>query len=151
MSAYNNVLVIGRLARDIELQKTGETQYARISLAVSRDKKQGEEKPEVDFVPCVAFGKTAEVIAKYLKKGQMVGLRGSISVEKKEPYRVSVIVDSNSGIIWLPNGNSSNANTTNQASKNEAPAAAPAPVSQDLEIDVSQDDLPFFNSNDFII
>ncbi len=67
----NRVILIGRVTKDIEV-RYGESAYCRFSLAVDR-KKEG-----VDFLNCVAFGKTAEFIGKYFGKGQRMALEGRI-------------------------------------------------------------------------
>lgn len=54
----NKIMLVGRLATDIEMKKSGETKYGRFSLAVQRRGK----KDEADFINCAVFGKTAEFI-----------------------------------------------------------------------------------------
>ena len=74
----NNVSLVGRLTADPEIKHTQSgTAYTRFSVAVDRPVKQGEEK-QADFIPLVAWGKTAEFICKYFSKGQRIGLTGSI-------------------------------------------------------------------------
>lgn len=75
----NNVLLIGRLTAAPEIRvSNGEktTTVANFTIAING---YGEK---VDFVPCVAFGKVAEVIEKYTAKGSKVAAMGSISVDK---------------------------------------------------------------------
>lgn len=71
----NKVLLIGRLVRDVEAKQAGETTVARITVAVDRKyKKDGQA--EADFIPCVAFGKTAEFLSKYFSKGSKIVIEG---------------------------------------------------------------------------
>ena len=76
----NKVLLMGRTTRDPEVRYSqGEktTAVARLNLAVDRRfKKDGEAS--ADFIPCVAFGKTAEVIEKYVVKGTKLLIVGRI-------------------------------------------------------------------------
>jgi single-strand DNA-binding protein len=75
----NKVILIGRLTKDPDLRFTpgAGTAVATFSLAVDRRiKKEGQA--EVDYINCVAFGKTAEIMAQYLAKGRLVGVSGSI-------------------------------------------------------------------------
>ena len=75
----NNVTLIGRLTRDPEVRYTSasQTAVARFTLAVDRQfKKDGE--PTADFIPIVAFGKTAELCEKYISKGRQVAVEGRI-------------------------------------------------------------------------
>ncbi|MGL6009359.1 MAG: single-stranded DNA-binding protein [Culicoidibacterales bacterium] len=88
----NNISIIGRNTREIELKTAGTTQIANFSVAVQRsfaDKKTGEKI--TDFFNCVAFGKTAENLSKYVKKGNQIGIVGSIQFgeyENKEGQKV---------------------------------------------------------------
>ena len=87
----NNVVLIGRLTRDVELRyTTSQMAVATFTLAIDRPTKAGKEK-EADFPRIKAFGKTAENCEKYLAKGRMVAVQGSIqtgSYEDKDGKRV---------------------------------------------------------------
>lgn len=87
----NNVSLVGRLTKDVEVKYTnGGSSIARITVAVDRKFKQ-ENGPTADFIPCIAFGKTAEFIEKYFSKGQRIGLIGRIqtgSYEKEDGTKV---------------------------------------------------------------
>ena len=77
----NLVVLIGRLARDPELKfgQSGKA-YSRFSLAVDRPFSKGE----ADFINCVAFGKTAELIGEYLRKGRKVAVNGRLQMNRYE-------------------------------------------------------------------
>ena len=90
----NKTILHGRLTRDPEIRytQTG-TAIARFTLAVNRMKKD-----EADFISCKAFGKTAEIMEKYIKKGTEIMLCGRIetgSYEKdgKKVFTTDVIAD----------------------------------------------------------
>ena len=74
----NSVQMVGRFTRDPDVRYTdGGSTVARFTLAVDRRyRKDGGE--DADFISCVAFGKTAEFLEKYFRKGQRVGLNGRI-------------------------------------------------------------------------
>ncbi|MGL6008540.1 MAG: single-stranded DNA-binding protein [Culicoidibacterales bacterium] len=81
----NQTQLLGRVTRDIELKAVGATQIASFSLAVKRsfkDKKTGQY--ESDFLNCKAFGKTAEILANHVKKGNQLAVNGSIQTGKYE-------------------------------------------------------------------
>lgn len=82
----NHVTIIGRLVRDVELRSTASgTQIGGFSLAVGYSYKQGDErKEETSFFNCTAFGKTAENLAQYVKKGHRVGIEGRLKQENWE-------------------------------------------------------------------
>lgn len=95
----NNVSLVGRLTRDVEIRYTdGGTSISRFSIAVDRRFKS-EGQPSADFINCVAFGKTAEFVEKYFKKGQRIGAIGRIqtgSYDNKDGvkvYTTDVIVE----------------------------------------------------------
>lgn len=74
----NQVCLVGRLTRDPDVRYTnGGMSIARFSIAVDRRfKKEGQA--DADFPGVVAFGKTAEFIEKYFKKGMRIGLTGRL-------------------------------------------------------------------------
>ena len=76
----NKVLLNGRLVKDVELQGTGEKQFAKVSLAVSRDFKTNGEY-ETDYINGIAFGPTATYMSKYMAKGSLVGIVGRLKVD----------------------------------------------------------------------
>lgn len=89
----NKVLISGRLTKDVELRYSNDTAVARFTVAVNRNKE------ETDFIPCVAFGKSAETIDKYCIKGSRIVVDGRIqtgSYVKKDGtkvYTTDVIVE----------------------------------------------------------
>ncbi len=97
----NKVILMGRLTRDPEVrysQGASQTAVARFSIAVDRRfKREGE--PDADFFNCTAFGKQAEFIERYLRKGVKVVVCGRIqndnytNKEGQMVYSVRVMVD----------------------------------------------------------
>ncbi|MGN1166861.1 MAG: single-stranded DNA-binding protein [Lachnospiraceae bacterium] len=80
----NSVQLVGRLSNDPEIRYTdGGSSIARFSVACQR-RYAKEGQPDVDFITCVAFGKTAEFIEKYFIKGQRIGLTGRIQTGSYE-------------------------------------------------------------------
>ena len=75
----NRVILMGRLSKDVELRHSqdGKTAIARTSIAVDRKiKKDGD--PEADFFNLIAFGKTAEFLDKYFRKGSRIAIVGRV-------------------------------------------------------------------------
>ena len=97
----NKVILMGRLTRDPGVrysQGASQTAVARFSIAVDRRfKREGE--PDADFFNCTAFGKQAEFIERYLRKGVKVVVCGRIqndnytNKEGQMVYSVRVMVD----------------------------------------------------------
>jgi len=75
----NKVILMGRLVRDPDIrysQGENTTAIARFTLAVDRRFKREGEEQSADFISCVAFGKTAEVVEKYLAQGRKIVVEG---------------------------------------------------------------------------
>lgn len=97
----NKVIVMGRLTKDPDVRYSQGNEpiaVARYSLAVNRRfKKQGEQ--EADFINCVAFGKAAEFVEKFLKKGMQISIVGRIQTgsysdkDGKKIYTTDVVVE----------------------------------------------------------
>lgn len=75
----NNVILIGRLTKDPELRYTPNTQtaVARFTLAIDRPVTSGQER-QADFIRITVFGKQAEAVDRYLKKGSQAAISGRI-------------------------------------------------------------------------
>ena len=125
----NNVSLMGRLTRDVDLRMTtSNLAVGRFNVAVdrklSKEKRQEAEKnnqPTADFISCIAFGKTAENIATYFRKGQRIAETGHIQTGSYEKdgqriYTTDVVVDS---FDFVESNSSSNINT-NQGCSNPA-------------------------------
>ena len=94
----NKVTLHGRVARDPEVRTTqGGQMVARLSIAVDKYSKDGDKK--ADFVPCIAWGKTAEFLGKYFAKGKEILAEGHITTgsyvddEGKKRYTTDVVLD----------------------------------------------------------
>src|SRR5882724_6299544 len=87
MTNFNKVILAGNLTRDPELRYTPKgTAIAKFGLAVNRTWKNetGETKEEVTFVDVDAFGRQAEVIAQYVKKGRPLLVEGRLRLDQWE-------------------------------------------------------------------
>lgn len=82
----NQVILVGRLAQDVELRYiagTG-TPVATFTVAVEREFVGKNGKREVDFIDVQTWGKSAENCSNYIGKGSLVSVQGSLRVEKYE-------------------------------------------------------------------
>jgi single-strand DNA-binding protein len=89
----NNVTLVGNMVRDAEI-KTTTTQksVATFTVAVTRKYKNADGEYQSDFISCVAWGATAEFIAKYFPKGAKIGIVGSIQTRTYEKDGAKVYV-----------------------------------------------------------
>lgn len=115
----NKVILVGRFTRDPEIRySTGEnaTATARFSLAINRRFKNAEGNYDADFINCVAFGKTAEFIEKYFKKGMAIGVTGRIQTgsytnkDGQKIYTTDVVVEETE-FVESKGGNGTSDNT----------------------------------------
>ena len=85
MASFNKVILLGNLTRDPELRYTPKGQaVAKIGLAVNRSYKTetGETREEVTFIDIDAWGKQAELIGQYLRKGSPLFLEGRLKLDQ---------------------------------------------------------------------
>lgn len=115
----NTVVLLGRLTKDIELRYTQKDNkaVASFNIAVQRDYKDAEGNYTADFVPCVAYGTTAENLGKYFSKGQRIAVTGKLNTgsytdkEGKKVYTWNVIVNSFDFIESRNQGNNSSSSS----------------------------------------
>lgn len=76
----NKILLVGRLVKDPELKVLEESQKSmtRIVIAVDRGYKNGDGERKADFIPVSIWGKKAEIICKYLRKGSFISVSGRL-------------------------------------------------------------------------
>lgn len=125
MANFNKVILAGNLTRDPELRYTPSGKaIAKFGMAINRNwtTDTGEKKEEVTFVDIDSFGRQAEVISQYLKKGRPVLIEGRLKLDQwddkqsgQKRSRLGVVLESFS---FLDSGG-----------RNEA-GGAPAPVSR---------------------
>lgn len=96
----NKTLLVGRITKNPELRKTPNgASTVSFTIAVNRKFKQ-EGQPDADFINCVAWNKTAEFMANYVKQGALLGIEGRIQVRNykdqsdKTVYVTEVVCDS---------------------------------------------------------
>ena len=101
----NNVSIVGNLVRDVELKYSASgVAFANLTVAVQRQFKNANGERESDFISCKAFKHTAEALANYTKKGDKIGIVGSIqtgSYEKSDGTRVYTTDVAVSSITFL--------------------------------------------------
>ena len=136
----NRVILIGRLARDPEIRYTQSGKaYARFTLAIDR-RKSGDGNQQADFISCVAWEKTAEVISQHCTKGKKIAVEGRIQTRSydgndgNKRYVTEVVVQSME--FCDSKGGGQNASTS--------PAAPPEQQGMfDGSRAVSDSDIPF--------
>lgn len=143
---FNKIILMGRLTKDPEIRYSqGENQIAiaRFSLAVNRRwKREGE--PEADFFNCTVFGRQADFVEKYLRKGSQIVISGRVqndnytNKEGQKVYSVQIIVEE---IDFAESKGASENHTSYPAGTRPAPAEA----AKDgfMTIPEGEEELPF--------
>ena len=155
MASFNKVIIAGNLTRDPELRYTPKgTAVCKFGLAVSRNwtNEAGEKKEEVTFVDIDAFGRQAEVIAQYMKKGRPFLVEGRLKLDQwddkqtgQKKSRLGVVLESFSFIDSKPGeqgGTQPSSPAPARATRPAAPASSEAPPDADNAAP-SEDDVPF--------
>lgn len=122
----NHVGLVGRITKDANIRQLSEGRIqTSFVMAVNRTFKNSEGTIDADFIQCSAWGKTAELIAKYCGKGSLIGIKGRLQSrtytnrDNQKVYAMEVYVeDVRFYILKAP-------------SEAEAAATAP-PISQDF-------------------
>ena len=96
----NRVVLVGRLTKEPELRTTPSgAKVCQYTLAVNRNRKT-DGQPEADFINCVSWNKTAELMNQYLSKGALIGIEGRIQTRNYDDnschkvYVTEVVTDS---------------------------------------------------------
>lgn len=99
----NMVCFIGRLTKDVELEKVEDKDFARITLAVQRNEKNNEGIYKTDFIEVSLYNMLATHTKKYCKKGDLIGIKGRIQTTKMASgYTMEIVADR---ISFLSNNN----------------------------------------------
>lgn len=131
----NRVELIGRLTRDPEVRGEGDKMVAHFTVAVDRF---GSQDKTADFISCVAFRKTAELMQKYVFRGSRIGVEGRIQTgsytkqDGTKVYTTDVIADR---VEFLDSRNQQ---------QDQAPAQAAEQTGQWMDVpDTDNEELPF--------
>ncbi len=150
----NRVILVGRLTRDPELRTTNSgMSVITFTLAFDdyRNRNVGDSERKGCFINCTVFGQTAENMAKYTRKGSLVGVDGRLnqrSYETKDNRKVSVIEIFCDSVQFLERRSEESVSNPN-ANQNEYGFQMKndsniEPETNNVEgIDIAEDDLPF--------
>ena len=155
MASVNKVIIVGNLGRDPETRylPSGEA-VTNISVATTetwKDKASGEKKEATEWHRISAFGKLAEIMGEYLKKGSQVYIEGSLKTRKyqdketgKDRYSTEIRGDE---MKMLGSRAGGGAEPMNREPRETAPAGAGGGKPQGKKgggaFDQMDDDIPF--------
>ena len=140
----NNVSLVGRLTKDVELRYTpSNVAVATFTLAVNRTFKNENGEREADFINCVMWRQQAENLANWAKKGALIGITGRIqtrSYDNQQGQRVYVTEVVAEQFQLLESKGQGNQTQQRQAQQ-QVPDFSRSATTNPL--DISSDDLPF--------
>ena len=74
----NQLVLVGRLVKEVELEKEGDKNVAIMSLAIPRSYKNENGEYDTDFIDCILWNAIAENTSEYCRKGDVVGVKGRV-------------------------------------------------------------------------
>ena len=154
MASFNKVILVGNLTRDPELRYTPKgTAIAKIGVAVNRvwTNEAGEKKEEVTFVDVDVFGRTAENVGQYMRKGRPILIEGRLRLDQwddkqtgQKKSKLGVVAET---VQFLGSATGGGEGGAPASAARTRPAATPAaaPAGEPLEGDgqPESDDVPF--------
>jgi single-strand DNA-binding protein len=154
MASFNRVILAGNLTRDPELRYTPKgSAVANFSLAVNRTWKteSGENKEEVSFIEVEAWGRQAEVIAQYMRKGRPLLIEGRLKQDTWEDKnthqkqsKLKVVLEGFSFIDSKgPDGGAAPGASADAPRRSAPSAKPPEPTGGGEAAAAEDDDVPF--------
>lgn len=147
MASFNKVILLGNLTRDPELRYTpqgaGVCEFAIALNHVYTNKQTGQKVEEVSYIDLVAWGKTGETIAEYMKKGRQIMIEGRLKQDRweaqdgKKMSKVRVTVESFQFVGSRPEGGGGGGPAP------KGGGAAPAGGPEDGPPPGQEEDIPF--------
>lgn len=158
--SINKVILIGHVGQDPDIRVSSDNKFiANFSLATTekwKDKTSGQIREETEWHRCVAYGRTAEIIAEYVRKGSKLYIEGRLKTNKwqgqdgVERYTTSIILNTSGGLTMLdrkPNQSGQNQSNNKTQSFNQQQQFQNQPVpNQQADFDPTanfDDDIPF--------
>ena len=133
----NRVGLVGRITKDPDLRKT-QSGVSVVSFTIACNRRVPSQGQDADFINCVAWNKTADFMAQYVKKGALLGLEGRIQTRNyddrdgKRVYVTEVVADS---VQFLESKKAAESGGNEATLQNNECA--------DYAADIPTDDLPF--------
>mgnify|MGYP001560468172 CR=1 FL=1 len=155
MASFNKVILVGNLTRDPELRYTPKgTAIAKIGVAVNRvwTNEAGEKKEEVTFVDVDVFGRTAENVGQYMRKGRPILIEGRLRLDQwddkqtgQKKSKLGVVAETVQFLGSPTGGGEGGASPSASGPRPQRPAPTALTTGEPLEGDgpPESDDVPF--------
>ncbi|HNQ74647.1 MAG TPA: single-stranded DNA-binding protein [Verrucomicrobiota bacterium] len=152
MASFNKVILVGNLTRDPDLRYTPKgTAIAKIGLAVNRvwTNEAGERKEEVTFVDVDIFGRTAENVGKYMRKGRPILIEGRLRLDQwddkqtgQKKSRLGVVAETVQ-FLGSPGGGGAGEGEEGGSRRSASTSTPPSGESPEADASLEGDDVPF--------
>lgn len=149
-ASLNKAMIIGNLTRDPELRQTGSGQaVCSFGVATNRswtNRQTGQKQEATEFHNVVAWGKLAEIINQYLKKGNKIYVEGRLQTRDWEGqdgvkrYRTEIVADN---MVMLGGRSGSSNQFSSGDSSSSAPTDMDEPPTIDADEEIKLEDIPF--------
>ncbi len=143
----NNVTLVGRLTKDVELKYTPANQaVVQFTLAVNRTFKNANGERETDFINVVIWRQSAENFANFAKKGALIGITGRIQTrnyENQQGQRVYITEVIAENFQMLESRNQQQGQQQSQQQATQQQVKQPDPFSGGTPMNLNDDSLPF--------
>ena len=153
MANFNKVILIGNLTRDPELRYTPKgTAIAKIGLAINRTWKTEtrETKEEVTFVDIDAFGRQAETLGQYMKKGRPIMIEGQLKLDtwddkqtNQKRSRLGVVMETFQFLDFNKSAEGTGAPLPPKSRQPQSAGSETEPPPPDAAASPEEDDVPF--------
>ncbi|HEX5222289.1 MAG TPA: single-stranded DNA-binding protein [Verrucomicrobiae bacterium] len=153
MASFNKVILVGNLTRDPELRYTPKgTAIAKIGVAVNRvwTSESGEKKEEVTFIDVDVFGRTAENVGQYMRKGRPILIEGRLRLDQwddkqtgQKRSRLGVVAETVQFLGSAQGGGGGNDGGAPAPARQRPAATAPAGEPVEGDGPPESDDVPF--------
>jgi single-strand DNA-binding protein len=148
----NKAILVGNLGNDPDMRYTaGGAAIANISIATAeswKDKNTGEQQERTEWHRVVFFGRLAEIVGEYLRKGSQIYVEGRLQTRKWQDKEgqdrwTTEIVANEMQMLGGKSGGSANYESAPQAQQSSAPAPQATPAASPAPADDFDDDIPF--------
>lgn len=156
MASLNKVFLIGNITRDPEIKYTPKgTAIADVGLAVNRNytTESGEKREEVTFIDVTLWGRAAEIVGEYCKKGNPLMVEGRLQLDQwddkqtgQKRSKLKVVGDNIQLLGGRPSGGLAESPDDDAARRERQKSSPPPPVKKppaDPDLDAAEDDIPF--------
>lgn len=88
----NQMVIVGRIARDIEKKEVDGKSFVELELAVPRSYKNEDGIYETDFIDCLLWNGIADNVEDYCKKGDLVGVKGRLQTQIVDDHKTTNVI-----------------------------------------------------------